>query len=97
MKLMENKRKYHDKAIDALADSIERYIKHYVKSLSFDVTTRGIVTAVLGGNKYKVKVQGTEMTVLCATEQTFSVNDVVFVLSPQNNMVDAHIIGKAGR
>lgn len=83
-----------DRAVEALADAIESYVRAYVKEISFDVTKHGVVTEVLGGSRYRVSIDGSEHSVSCCTGQVFSMGDTVIVLLIQNDVNRKYIIGK---
>lgn len=81
--------------LSVFANEIKKYFNKSLKSASYDVTKDGIVTAVLGGNKYSIKIEGTVYTVPSAISDTFNVNDVVLVTYFQNDAKKKYITGKA--
>jgi hypothetical protein len=78
-----------------IVSAIQTYVNGRLRSLPYDVTRQGRVTAVLGGDKYSVNVQGTIYTVPCATGQTFAVNESVLVLFAGNDWNRRYVVGKA--
>jgi hypothetical protein len=85
---------FYGNAISVLCKQVVRAAKECIKNASFDMTKRGQVTALIGDNKYKVNIQGTEYILSCAAILTLDVMDTVYVLFPQNNLSDGFIIGK---
>jgi len=83
-------------AVNSIIKTIKIMIENQFKSASFDITRRGQIAKVLGNHKYSVSIKGTEYSVPCAINLTFTKGDSVYVLFPQGNAVDAHITGKVG-
>ncbi|MEG2381080.1 MAG: hypothetical protein RSB38_05235 [Oscillospiraceae bacterium] len=81
-------------AVSFLVTEIKQFIKRVISHSSFDVTKQGIVTAVLGENKYSVKIEGTVCTVPSCSSFAYSVNDNVLVTYIQNDKKRKYITGK---
>ena len=74
-----------DKALDVLAQAIDSAVKEHIKSASFDRTTEGIITNILGNSKYEVLAFGSKYTVTVPQSMSFILNEKVRVVVPQNN------------
>jgi len=84
----------NSQAINTLANQIIKSISTGIESAPFDKTKSGIVTGVLGGGKYSVKINGTVFTVPSCIPANFSINDNVNVLFKQNDSQEKYITGK---
>ena len=80
---------------DVILKTIDRVVDQKIESAGFVKLKMGKVNAVLGNNKYSVKVIGTVQTVPCCINQTFSKGDTVYLLSVNGSINNMVIIGKA--
>lgn len=73
-----------------LASDIVNPIKSLINRAKFNTTTKGRVTAVLGGGNYEVLINGK----VYAVKSRFShaVNDVVVVIRCNNSWSDLYVI-----
>ena len=84
----------NSQAVDALIQAMQKMAGELIESSCFDKTKQGRIEANLGSNKYSVRIGGTVYTVPSVTSDTYSVNDVVSVLYPENDIKRKRIIGK---
>ena len=92
---MENTQEINNNAIDIITNGIMQSIQKYMCTLSYDLTKRGIIKKVLVDNNYSVLVQGSYYTLPSAVNMKFSLNNIVWVTFPQNNLKDGYISGIA--
>jgi hypothetical protein len=83
-----------DLAIQILSEQIRKVASKLIDDASYDKTVAGIVTATLGNHRYKVKIKNEEYTLPSSTDQTYKVNEAVWVCIPQNNMKNKFISGR---
>lgn len=83
-----------DLAIQILSAQIQKIVQHMLGKAGFDRTVPGIVSAVLGNHKYKVKIKKEEYIMSSQTDMTYQVNEAVWVCIPSNNMQNRFISGR---
>lgn len=82
------------KGIEAILNGISTLIDQKLNNASFDKTLTGLITATdLETNTYTVKINGYEYTDIQSLAK-YSVNDVVVLMCPQNQMSKMFIYGK---
>ena len=79
-------------AVQLIAREMIDSIDKIVSDAPYDKTGEAIISEVLGDNKYKVSVFGSEYTLKTENDTLFKVNDRVRVLAPQNNYSLMHIL-----
>ena len=67
----------------SLINAIEVILESALKTVGFDKSIVGSISAVLANNQYTVKISGKEYTV--KDTATYSVNELVWVRIPCNN------------
>jgi len=80
--------------IAVLATSMRKIAESLIRKAKFDKTVPGIITAVLGNHKYKVKIKNEEFIIPSGTDETYKKNEAVWVCIPQNNMNNKFISGR---
>ena len=83
------------RAVEVISTAINDAIKSCLRTISFDKTMQGRITAIISENRYKVEIFGSAYTAVCKNGQVFHVNDSVLVLFPQNNGNLKYIISGA--
>lgn len=78
-------------ALKGIMDAIQYMVDNAMGNLPFDRTEIGIITEVLGGNRYKVKFNDKEYTLSVYGDRVPVVNDIVKVCIPKNNLSLAYI------
>lgn len=81
-------------AILVLVNSMKKIANNLIEHASFDKTVPGVITRALNSYKYKVKIKNEEYIIPSATDQTYKVNEAVWVCIPQNNMKNKFISGR---
>lgn len=81
--------------LENILHAIEIIAAHEVDKSGLDKTMSGIVTGVLGSDRYKVLLYGAEYDIPCAIQMSFAVRDKVWVTVPQGNFQNKFISGKA--
>lgn len=81
--------------LENLLHAMEIIAAHEIDKNGVDKTVSGIVTEVLGFDRYKVLLQGAEYNIPCAIQMSFAVRDKVWVTIPQGNFQNKFICGKA--
>ncbi|MEG0899805.1 MAG: hypothetical protein RSF40_08880 [Oscillospiraceae bacterium] len=66
-----------------ILNAVDITIKAVADKLPFDKTVVGVITAVLGNNKYTVRIAGKSYTLTDAS--AYMLNDTVWVRIPCNN------------
>lgn len=79
-----------DVMIDAIIDLIEQKLK----GLRFNSKVEGVITEVVDTNIYKVKIQNNIETIKSMNNDTYLLNDVVYVIVFNNNYSDKKILCK---
>ena len=77
-------------ALQELAKQLKTFVDKRIKRAKFDRTVRGRIIELLPNDKYKVQIDGNNYTV--KGKIGYSINDLVYVLIPQNNYKDMIII-----
>lgn len=84
----------NEKAIIQLAKTILDAISYRFSIAPFTVIKHGIITEIISSKLYKVKIQGTEYSVPCCTDQIFQLHEKVVILTEQGNANKKYIIGR---
>jgi len=77
-------------ALDKLIDGILLAIDKKLNNAPYDKTYKGRITEIISEKKYKVSFNGNTYT--AKSNNVHNVNDIVYVLVPQNNYKDLFII-----
>lgn len=83
-----------DLAIQILSEQIRKVASKLINDASYDRTVAGIISKVLGNHKYKVKIKNEEYIIPSSTDETYKVNEAVWICIPQNNMNNKFISGR---
>ena len=74
--------------------AIEQLVSRKVETAGYDKTNAGTVLEVLGDNQYRVLINGSQHTLYCAVNMTFTVGNAIWITIPQNDMSKAYICGR---
>lgn len=77
-------------AIQKMIEGIISAVDKKVDDAAYDKTIKARITEVAGNNKYKVYFNGNTYTI--KGKNTYEVNDIVYVMIPQNNYNEMFIV-----
>lgn len=77
-----------------IIEAIEQLTNRRIEISGYDKTNVGTILEVLGDNKYRVLINGSQHTLYCAVNMTFTVGNAVWITIPQNDMSRAYICGR---
>lgn len=82
---------------NTFGDTLVSIIKGLISKANFDKTETAIILEVKAGNFYKIKFNNIVYdNIRTLSGNTFTVNETVKVLIPQNNYNQMFILGKLG-
>ena len=81
---------------EEILQAIDTISTSRINNASFDKTIEGRILASLGNNSYAVLINGQSYSMSSYGTTTFSINDTVNILYPQNKIDKAYIIPKGG-
>lgn len=84
----------HNKIQTEIIETIEQLANHTVETARFNTTKFGHVISDLDNNKYVVKINNADVTVPAIVGDSYSINDTVVIMVPNNNEVKQFILGK---
>lgn len=79
-------------ALQKLQEGILLAVNKGIENAKYDKTVRGRITKVLDNNKYEVMING--LTYTAKSISNLEINNVVYILIPQNNYNDMLILAK---
>lgn len=83
-----------DLAIQILSEQIQKVVRRLINIAGYDKTVAGIIVSTLGNHKYKVKIKNEVYIIPSGTDETYKVNESVWICIPQNNMNNKFISGR---
>lgn len=78
---------------DVIIKAIKYIVNHEIKKAEYDRTIIGTITDIIDKDKYEVALQNNKRVLNCAVDAQISINDIVYITLPQNNMTNAYICG----
>lgn len=82
-------------AIENLLKAIEIISAHSIEVDGVDKTVSGVVTGILGSDRYEVTIAGSTYSIPSAIQMSFAERDKVWVTIPSGNFNQKFISGKA--
>lgn len=79
-------------ALQQLQEGILLAVNKSIDNAKYDKTIRGRITKILNNNMYEVMINGSIYNI--KSRLSHEVNDVVYILIPQNNYNDMFILSK---
>ena len=77
-------------AILKMTEGIITTVNKKINDASYDKTVKARITEIIQNDKYKVCFNGSTYTV--KAKNTYEVNDIVYVMIPQNNYNEMFIV-----
>lgn len=82
---------------ESLLEAMRIVFAHAIQTSGLDKTVQGTITGVQGSDKYKVQIAGTDYTIPCAIQMSFTLGDTVWITIPGGNFKNKYISGKAAK
>ncbi len=79
---------------DVMIDAFMELIEQKFNGLKFNYKVEGIIPEIVDANTYKVRIQNNIETIKSMNNDTYLLNDVVYVMVFNNNLSDKKILCK---